>query len=269
MTHWRRVLEDAAESVSRAVARTSPAERNRVLGVGASGDRTLVADRRAEDELIRNLMQVGDISILSEERGSLGSRDARYLAVLDPLDGSSNFSRGVPFFCTSIGILEGRRLCDAKYALVRDLVHGDSYFAEKGRGAWKNGECIRSSKVTKVGRAVVGIDISRSSPRAIGRLRHLLAAAYRQVHLGANALELCMVAEGRLDAFVDVRGKMRVTDLAAAYLIANEAGVLVTDSDGQDLDPQVSLSSRFSFVAAPKTLQREILSLLNVNRGRP
>jgi myo-inositol-1(or 4)-monophosphatase len=265
LTDWQRLLTEASQRAMRVVRETGSRDRARALGRGASGDKTLVADRRAEDVLLRSLESVGDLGVLSEERGRVGRQDARYLAVLDPLDGSSNFSRGIPFYCTSIGVLEGRRLRDARYALVRDLVHGDVFYAERGRGAWKNGKRISVSRVKDVSEAIVGIDISMSSSHVIERLGPLLAAAYRQVHLGANALELCMVAEGRVDAFVDIRGRMRITDLAAAYLIALEAGARVTGMHGEELDPAVDLGSRFSYVAAGKKLHEEILALLGAH----
>ena len=89
------------------------------------------------------------------------------------------------------------------------------------------------------------------------------------MHLGANALELCLLAEGRIDAFVDVRGKIRITDFAAAYLIASEAGAKITDADGKKLRPEFDLGHRFSFVAsANPSLHKEILQLCNKSAGR-
>jgi myo-inositol-1(or 4)-monophosphatase len=84
----------------------------------------------------------------------------------------------------------------------------------------------------------------------------------RHVHLGANALELCYVADGTLDAFVDLREKIRITDFAAAYLIAKEAGARITNADGGELRPRFELGHGFSFVAsATDSLHSEILRL--------
>ncbi|MDV3276962.1 MAG: fructose 1,6-bisphosphatase [Nitrososphaerales archaeon] len=264
MTNWEKLLTDATSRVQEAVnAVLQGSEKSKVLGVGASGDLTLVADSRAERELIDSLTQAIDVRILSEEIGQLGAKDARYLAVLDPLDGSSNFSRGIPFYCTSVGVIEGNRLREEKYALVRNLVTGDVYYAEAGNGARKNGKRIRASSLGEVSEAVVGVDISRASPAVIEETVPLIASIKRQVHFGANALELCLVAEGILDAFVDIRGKMRVTDFAAAHLIAREAGAVITSAEAKEIDPQIELGSRFGYVAAGnETLHRQLISRL-------
>jgi myo-inositol-1(or 4)-monophosphatase len=84
--------------------------------------------------------------------------------------------------------------------------------------------------------------------------------------MGANALELCFVGDGRIDAFVDARGKMRITDFAAAYLILTEAGGVITDVGGRSLNPEFDLEHRFSFVAsANATLHKEILELMGAS----
>lgn len=264
LTDWRRLLEQTSQEVQEAVSGLGTRDRTRYVGRGASGDMTLLADKKAEDIILDALERVEDVSVLSEEKGESGGKASRYLAVLDPVDGSSNFSRGIPFYCTSIGILEGRSLRGARYGLVRDLVHGDVYYAERGKGAWKNGDRIAVSSVSDLASAVVGIDVSRTVPGAMLRLDHLLASSQRQAHLGANALELCMVADGRIDAFVDLRGKMRVTDLAAAYLIAVEAGAVITDDTGAELDPPMELDARFSYVAAGRALHSKILRILQL-----
>ena len=102
--------------------------------------------------------------------------------------------------------------------------------------------------------------MSRGPPDLTARMGPLIASAKRQVHYGANALEYCLLAEGRIDAFVDLRMKMRVTDFAAAYLVAREAGAVVTDANGEPVDPPLDLHSRFAVVAAAnETLHRKIL----------
>ena len=264
MTDWQPVLMDASRRVQKvADAAFRGRKRSRILGTGASGDKTLFVDRRAETEIIDTLSNADDIRILSEEKGEAGPKDARYLAVLDPIDGSSNFSRGIPFYCTSICIIDGRSFRDSRYALVRNLVNGDVYYAELGRGATKNGRRIRTSRVAKLPDAIGGVDISRTTPEVVEGLAPLLAALKRQVHFGANALELCLVADGVIDTFVDVRGKMRVTDLAAAYLVAREAGAFVTTASGEELNPPLKLTARFDYVASANAgLHSELLSRL-------
>lgn len=265
MTDWQPVLLDASRRVQKvADAAFRGRKRSEILGTGASGDKTLFVDRRAESELINALSAARDVRLLSEEKGETGPKHARYLAVLDPIDGSSNFSRGVPFYCTSICIFDGRRFPDSTHALVRNLINGDVYYAERGMGATKNGRRIQTSRVARISDAVGGVDISATSRKVVDELAPLLAALKRQVHFGANALELCLVADGLIDAFIDVRGKMRVTDIAAAYLIAREAGAVVTTKSGEEPNPALNLSARFDCVAtANASLHAQVLSRLN------
>lgn len=267
---WEKVLLEATERVHRMVSDMAlRGDRNRSVGVGASGDETIYADKKAEDELLKALRGIGGMRVLSEEAGLVGDPTAGTLAVVDPLDGSSNFERGIPFYCTSIAMVEGDSIGDISLGVVRDLVTGDVYVARRGGGATKNGRPLKTSRVTAASEAVVGVDISRSYPDLVASLAPLVSGVKRQVHLGANALELCLLAEGRIDAFVDVRGQTRITDFAAAYLIASEAGAKITDADGKKLRPEFDLGHRFSFVAsANPSLHKEILQLCNKSAGR-
>jgi myo-inositol-1(or 4)-monophosphatase len=262
---WRRVLTDASKKVQRKVTRVAEhGEASKALKVGASGDTTLLADKEAENELFKALTRIEGLRIVSEEAGNWGDPEAKLVAIVDPLDGSSNFERRIPFYCTSVAVATGGSLKDVRFGLVRNLVNGDVYWAEKGKGCTKNGKRAAPSRVTSLSDTVMDADLSRASPELVADLGPLISAVKRQVHQGANALELCFVAEGRVDAFVDLRKKMRSTDFAAAYLIATEAGATITDPEGGVLDPELDLAARFSFVAANnKVLHRRILELLS------
>lgn len=266
---WVRVLLAATERARREVALLSKTEDGRkTLGVGASGDTTIYADKAAEDEILRGLKRGGPIKVLSEEAGLVGDPGAETMAIVDPLDGSSNFEHGIPFYCTSVAIAEGGSVDDIRVGVVRDLVTGDVYSAVRGSGARKNGKRIHTSGTAGLSEAVVGVDLSRGGSDAARRLAPLVTAARRQVHFGANALELCYVAEGRTDAFVDVRGRIRITDLAAALLIAGEAGAEIARPDGRRLEAVFDLSHRLSFVAsANRGLHRQILELIGEGAG--
>lgn len=268
MTDWKELLFEAAERVQR-VAKKSSAERERgrVVGIGASGDKTLVVDRDAEKEILESLSGVPRLRVISEEKGDFGGKDSEFTAIIDPIDGSSNFGRAIPFYCVSIGITKGSQLSNAAYAIVRNLVNGDTYYAERGEESSKNGRPIRTSSETDIAESVVGIDLSRAEEGTIIALAPLVSKVKRQVHFGANALELCLMAEGKTDAFVDVRGKMRIVDTAAAYLIGREAGAVFSTSSGSELKPALELEERFGFVAsANATIHGKILGLLRQER---
>jgi myo-inositol-1(or 4)-monophosphatase len=260
---WERLLLHATERVRRRVAPLAGREgRGKTVGVGASGDRTIFADRLAESELFNVIGKVQGVRILSEEAGEVGDPKAETVAIVDPLDGSSNFERGIPFYCTSVAIVKGNRLDDLVVGVVRDLLSGDAYSARKGDGARKNGRPIRTSRITDPSEAVVSVDLSRGSPGLMSGLAPLIGGVKRLVHLGANALDMCYLAEGKTDAFVDLRGRIRITDFAAAYLIGLEAGGRITDLHERKLDPAFDLTERSSFVASANAgLHKEILEL--------
>jgi myo-inositol-1(or 4)-monophosphatase len=270
MTDWEGLLTEVTASVQKACASVgSGGAWAEVVGKGAAGDMTLVADREAERMIIDALLSVQGVRILSEEAGEVGPKSSRYLAIVDPLDGSSNFSRSIPFYCTSICIVEGERLRDAKYAAVRNLVNGDIYYAERNGGAFKNKGKVHPSRTGELSGAVAAVDISKATADVVRGLNPLLSKIARQVHFGANALELCMVADGIVDAFVDMRNRMRITDLAGAYLIAKEAGVPLSSGAGEELDPSLDLEVKVRVVAAANSeLQRRILNELGSFRGR-
>jgi myo-inositol-1(or 4)-monophosphatase len=259
-----RALIESTERVRKRVdeiAKTG--RRNRSLGIGASGDRTIFADKEAEDEIVDTISRVGEIGVLSEEAGWVGDLEADTLAIVDPLDGSSNFERGIPFYCSSIAVAKGRTLNDVFLAVVRDLVSGTVYVARKGRGAKKGGRPIVTSRAKRLDEDVVGIDMSRGTRGLLQGLVPILVGAKRQVHFGANALELCFLSDGNIDAFVDLRGRIRISDFAASYLIAKEAGAVITDPDGGPLNPAFELGRGFSFVAsANPRLHKDILKHL-------
>lgn len=267
---WERFLLSATDRVWRRVAPlASRTGRGTTVGTGAAGDRTILADKLAEDLLVADLARVDGVRILSEEAGEVGPKEGSLLAVVDPLDGSSNFERGIPFYCTSVAIVEGDSIDGTVVGVVRDLVSGDAYAARKGRGATKNGKPIRSNKEVDPSQAVIGIDLSRGPPGLASSMEPLIRGVKRQVHLGANALELCYLAEGRTDSFVDLRGRMRVTDFAAANLIALEAGAVVTDPTGRELEVRLDLDDRFSFIAsANPAFHRRVMDLSRPSQGR-
>src|SRR5438105_8325048 len=108
MVKWESLLTEAAERVSEIIRSLWESGKGVTkLGEGAGGDRTMLVDREAEDACVEVFSDVRDARIVTEERGELGPSDARWTIVVDPLDGSSNFERGLPFFCTSIAVADG------------------------------------------------------------------------------------------------------------------------------------------------------------------
>ena len=249
---WEPILSKAAKEARSAVRALGPEGRD-YIGTGASGDRTLMADKAAEDAIIDSLKEVEGLRFLSEETGEVGDAKAQFVAVVDPLDGSSNFARGIPVYCTSIAVAEGDSLTSTVAAHILDMTTGDEYFASRGGGAKKNGKGVRSSSSTNLRMSVTGLDLSGLREDRVKDAMKVVAATRRQVHLGANALELAMLSAGTLDCFVDIRGKMRVTDIAAGLLMLKEAGGVYSLEDCSSGDPHLSLGERVSVLASGNT----------------
>ena len=224
------------------------------LGVGAGGDRMARVDVVAEEAILEVLSNSGiPLRIVSEEKGvlDLGGGGPVYYAVLDPVDGSTNAVRGIPFSATSIAFSRSPSLSEVVAGVVADIGRGETYWAEVGEGAWKDGSRITTSRRAVLEDATIGLDFkSLGFRRILESLTDVLKKAGHVRHFGANALEICYVADGRMDAFIDVRGKLRVTDVAAAYLIVREAGGVMLAPDGSELKVELSPTSRVSFIAA-------------------
>lgn len=255
MQEWLTVLRACSESMSKQVRPLFGAPGARTgFGVGAGGDVKRKIDLVAENALFKTLEEHGvSCTVVSEESGvkQIGSEASQYYVIADPVDGTTNGIRGLPFIDISIAVSRMPMLNSVETALVTDVLRDVTYTAERGKGARREGEIIRPSETAMLEEAVVGVDFSSFRARqVVNRLIRILEKTQHLRHLGANALEICYVADGTIDAFIDVRGKLRVTDVAAAQLILIEAGGIIKDPTGGRLDAPLTATERVSFVAA-------------------
>jgi myo-inositol-1(or 4)-monophosphatase len=237
------------------------------LGIGAGGDPIRKIDLEAENAIVSTLMdQRFSFTLISEESGvqEHGESPRESYVTVDPIDGTTNLMRGVPFYATSIAVSRSPLLTDVHSALVADLFHDVTYTAQTHKGSFRNNRRISPSENVSLEEAVLGIDLnSYKTERNVLRLTRLIKRTKHVRHFGANALELCYVADGTTDAFIDIRGKLRTTDMAAAYLIVKEAGALITKPDGQQLEARLDPKQRVEFVAAANAeIQGTILRLM-------
>lgn len=239
------------------------------LARGAGGDITKKIDKVGEDAALEVVRRYGiDCIVVSEEAGVVYSNSKRgeddgddvsdvkdgngmCFIALDAIDGTTNAVRGIPFYSCSVAYAVSDRLRSVTHAAVMDLTSGDIYYAVKGYGAYMNGSRIKTLDVSsdKAG-YVIGVNLSGISIDKLNRMGRILAMTNHIRQLGSNALEMCLLARGLLDAYIDVRGKIRVTDIAAAYLIVIEAGGIVVDEHCKVLDAPLNLDARLSFIAS-------------------
>jgi len=250
---WLTLLKTCSKKIRKEVVPffKSP-EANFGFGIGAGGDIMKRIDLIAEKTLIETIEKEGfSCTLISEETGvrEIGDNPTNFYVTTDPLDGTTNATRGIPFMATSMAVSKKPYLNQIETALVTDLYHNVTYTAKRGEGAYKNGARIGPSELQSLDEAVIGVDFTHKALEIASRLKLVLEKTRHLRHLGANALELCYVADGTTDGFIDLHGKLRVTDIAAAYLILREAGGTITTLEGNELNAELAPTQRVSFIA--------------------
>ncbi len=245
------------------------AEAGVAFGIGAGGDVIKKIDLETERVLIDTLRNHGaSCTLISEETGviKIGPQPSDFYLTVDPVDGTTNAIRGLPFMATSIAGSRKPFLLDVEISVVVDLFHNITYSAKRGYGALRNGEKITPSSTSSLEEAVIGIDFSTLKIRELATSLISILEKVRHIrHLGANALEVCYVADGTTDGFIDLLGKLRVTDIAAAFLIVREAGGIVVTPEGAKLDAPLTPTQQVSFIAAANTsIYQKIVDGLNL-----
>jgi myo-inositol-1(or 4)-monophosphatase len=233
-----------------------------VVGVGASGDKTYQIDKRAEDIILSALEESGEsLSIVSEEAGLKDIRGGGKRVVIDPIDGSRNAVTGIPFYCTSIALADGNTVGDIELAYVVNLVNGDEFWAEKGKGAFLNKEKICSQQddilyLVSYEAQIPGKDITGMMP--------LLSEARKTRCLGSTALDLSYLARGSISIFANPSAS-RGIDFAGGWLIVREAGGIFTDMEGTPIDAvELGIKRATSLlVSGNGMLHEKALRLLN------
>jgi len=237
----------------------------------ARGDVTKEFDYLAEERIINCCArEIADpVRILTEERGEVRTRSgaARWTLMVDPVDGSENFGRGNELSCVSLALLPGAELPRPEAvtaALVGGIFSGTIYEAEKGAGAWRNGQPIRPSNVTCLSDAIATIDFHLTGRDGFfSHLYRLLSSIKDARRFGTAAFEFAAVASGGVDAYVHVRDTLSPENYMAAYLIVAEAGGVISDRLGRPLAPIRSMTQGQSIVAAAtRALHAEILRVL-------
>ena len=252
------VCRTAAERIEEAIAPLVGTEYGaEELCMGADNTPTERLDRVAED-IVFALFREKKVCryILSEEAGMVEIGGSAGIAYLDPVDGSFNAGAGIPFYALSVGLSDGKEMI-AGY--VKNLAADEEFTAEKGKGARLNGEAVRTS--CKSDLSVSAISLYARPPE----MQRLLQAGYasrRSRLFGASALELCYVACGRLEGFLDLRGTLRITDAAAAILILEEAGGVVSLPDGSPCSFPDDVRCGRSLLGANRLIHEKLTSFM-------
>lgn len=198
----------------------------------SAADLVTHVDRAVEDFLRERLaVAFPGVGFLGEESG--GERPTGRYFVVDPIDGTTSFVHGIPFYSVSVALKEDR---STLAGVVFAPALGDLYCATRGGGAWKNGQRIRVSETDRLINALAATGFAcvrqRKTPNNLPLFCHLVERLRGVRRLGSSAVDLCLVAEGTLDFYWEMN--IMPWDIAAGVLILREAGGTVTDFEGGD-----------------------------------
>ncbi len=230
MTDWleecRGAVDDLREVFAGLPAR---ADREAILRAGMGGDDTTAIDDAAERKLVERLERVHgtgeSFTLVSEELGErrFGDGSSRWV-VVDPVDGSVNAKRGIPFFALSVAVAEGPTMGDVTFGYVYDFGSGEEWTAVRGEGARLNGEPL-ANELPKDEIEILSFEATKTDSVA-ARIGGVVGLAERLRIMGSLALSLCQLAAGRVDAVCSLKAA-RSVDIAAAQLLVRECGLAI------------------------------------------
>jgi myo-inositol-1(or 4)-monophosphatase len=226
------VMAGAALKAARGLIRDFGEVEQLQVSVKGPGEFVTTADLRAERVLRAELQKARPgYAVLMEEGGAEAGSDPRHRWIVDPLDGTTNFLHGIPHFAISIALeRDGEVVAGLIYEPLRD----ETFWAEKGAGAFLNDRRLRVSGRRRLAEAVIGTGIPfgerGNHTLYLETLRGVMAATSGVRRMGAASLDLAYVAAGRLDGFWEFG--LAPWDIAAGLLVIREAGGYVTDLAG-------------------------------------
>jgi len=234
---WLALCRRASQGVSEVLERyPTTADRSQPTGRGEGGDVALVIDRAAEDAIFAELESLAvPVTAVSEERGHVAiAGGGPTHVVIDPIDGSLNAKRGLPFCSVSIAVASGPTMGHVQLGYIYDLACGEEWWAARGGGAFLDGRRLGPLEGAET-IELLGVESAHPDlmAGAAGALMHTGAGRLRA--LGSIALTLCHVAAAHLDGMLSLAA-CRSVDAAAGQLIVREAGGAVAFPDAGD-DP--------------------------------
>ena len=226
------------------------------------GDFVSMADKRAEQTIVEELRNARpDWGMLLEEGGVIEGDPSKPRWIVDPLDGTTNFLHGVPHFAISIAVEDKKAdgTTEISHGLVHQPLTDESFWAEKGRGAWLQAARLRVSSRRNLDEAMIGTGIPHFGRGNVAQWSRIFGAIAPEVagirRFGSAALDFAWVAAGRMDGFWE--DDLDTWDSAAGVLLVKEAGGYVTDYRGQN-----RMFERREYLAANSDLHSKLHKLL-------
>jgi myo-inositol-1(or 4)-monophosphatase len=255
MTPWLETCRLCVADIRQVLERLpTRAEREPVLRLGQGGDDTTAIDQAAEDAVVERLAALDqDFVLVSEELGERGfGRGSELRVVVDPIDGSVNAKRGIPFFSFSLAVAEGGTMGDVVFGYVYDFGSGEEWTAERGAGAFLDGVALGAVRPKD------RLDILSFEGTTTAAIAELVGPVTRIAErlrvMGSLALSLCHLAAGRVDGVVSLK-PARSVDIAAAQLLVRECGLAIDLFEDPPFDAaplDLGTRSRVAAAATPE-----------------
>jgi myo-inositol-1(or 4)-monophosphatase len=237
MSPWLELCREVVADIERALAALpTRAEREPVVGAGLGGDDTTAVDAAAEAAAVGRLEALHatgvSFTLLSEELGERDFGGGPTRVVVDPIDGSNNAKRGIPFFSFSLAVSEGDTMADVVFGFVHDFGTGEEWTAKRGGGAFLNGVPLGPQR-PKERLDMLAFEATETETIA-AKAAAMIGVAERLRVMGSLALSLCQLAAGRVDGVCSLKGA-RAVDIAAAQLLVRERGLAIDLPDAPPL----------------------------------
>jgi len=218
---WQALCRAARDDVARVLDELpGRADREPVVGAGLGGDETTAIDAAAESAILARFRGNG-VRIVSEEAGVEG--DGPWTVVVDPIDGSLNAKRGIPFFSLSIAVADGDTMDDVFFGYVFDFGTGEEWTATRGGGAFLDGAELTERPKDEL--EILSFEATTLAYVTADAAR-FTGLAHRLRIMGSLAITLCHLAAGRVDGVVSLK-PARAVDIAAAQLLVRERGLAI------------------------------------------
>ena len=230
---------------------------SKTIKIGADGKPTKKIDHEAEKTAI-NYLSNRNLKLITEETGVHVFGEPRYTVILDPIDGTYNATKKIPLYSTSIAIAD-ENLNEIKYGYVKNLENGDTYTSNGKKSKYNNQE-INVSNTEEINKASISY-YGYNKTHKLEKER-LNEKVHRVRTLGCISLEMCYVAQGKLDAFIDVRGA-GITDIAAASIII-EGSKGRFQTYNTDF-PQKKVKKELKTIASNKKIHQQIQKELQIH----
>jgi len=227
------VMTAAAQKASKRMVRDFGEVENLQVSRKGPADFVSIADKKAEETLVRELQKARpDFGFILEEGGNIEGKDSSNTWVIDPLDGTTNFLHGIPHFAISIALVRDNEVFAG---VVYNPISDEMFWAEKGQGAYLNGRRLRVSARTDMADALFSTGMPflgmEKDERFLERLNSVMRISSGIRRFGSAALDLAYVAAARYDGFWECG--LKSWDMAAGVVLVREAGGFVTDIQGK------------------------------------